>query len=348
MTSRQQRPHPLRVRHLISFETCCLLLAISAAFGCSPGKASNKSRSLDTPVVCAPRLYSLDDTQVHDIRSATLQRSYQLFISFPETYDKRPNHRYPVMFATDADYGFPLIRSIARRVGDHGRGLEEFVLIGLSYAVGDTPEYSRRRDYTPNSHGDADAVSDMPGRAVMYGEAERYRQFIEGEVFPYVAAHFHADMTRKIYAGHSYGGLFGAYILLTTPGMFQSYIISSPSLWFDQKHLLTAARNYASQHDHLPAKVFLDVGAFETLNPHSNDPRFNHKMDLVRDLQQFASLLENQHYPDLQLQLTVFANEDHMTVFPLAVTRGLQWALPPLKPSSSLVDTLGLPIAGAR
>jgi predicted alpha/beta superfamily hydrolase len=321
MTSRQQ--HSL-----------CLLFAISAAVGCSPGKAPNIPPPLDTPTVSAPCSYSLDDTQVHDIHSATLQRDYQLFVSFPETYDKRPDHTYPVLFVTDADYGFPLIRSIARRVGDHGRGLEEFVLVGLSYAIGDTPEFSRRRDYTPNTHGDADAVSDMPGRPVMYGEAERYRQFIEGEVFPYVAAHFHADMTRKIYAGHSYGGLFGTYILLTTPRMFQSYIISSPSLWFDHKRLLTEARNYGSHHDHLHAKVFLDVGAFETLNPGSNDPRYNHKMDLVRDLQQLAGLLESQHYPDLQLQTTVFANEDHMTVFPLAITRGLQWALPPLTPSS--------------
>ena len=79
--------------------------------------------------------------------------------------------------------------------------------------------------------------------------------------------------------------------------------------------------------------MFLDVGEFETLSPASSDPRYNHKQDLVRDLQQFAGLLESQHYPDLQLQTTVFPNEDHMTVFPLAITRGLQWVLPPSTPS---------------
>ncbi len=53
---------------------------------------------------------------------------------------------------------------------------------------------------------------------------------------------YRVDMKRKIYVAHSYGGLLGAYILLTEPTMFERYVISSPSLWFDNKVMLSRAR----------------------------------------------------------------------------------------------------------
>ena len=61
-----------------------------------------------------------------------------------------------------------------------------------------------RRDYTPGVHGDRGATSDMPGRPVVYGEAEGYRRFVADEVFPFIASHYRADMAHKVFAGHSY------------------------------------------------------------------------------------------------------------------------------------------------
>ena len=257
-------------------------------------------------------------------------RDYQLFVSLPETYLLQPTRRFPALFITDANYSFPLVRSIARRVGDHDRGLEDFVLVGLSYAKGDTPEYSRRRDYTPTANGDKDAVSDMPGRRPVYGGAEAYRRFIAEEVFPFIARTYRVDMKRRIYAGHSYGGLFGAYILLTEPTMFDGYIISSPSLWFDDQFLLARERDYISTHQDLPARVFLAVGAYETINTNSGDKRYNTTVDLVRDLKAFETRLRARRYPGLHIESTVLADEDHLTVYPSAITRGLLWAFPPV------------------
>ena len=265
------------------------------------------------------------------MESTSLQRDYQVFVSLPSSYSEQATYIFPVVFVTDATYAFPLIRSIARRVGDHGAGLEEFVLVGLSYAKGETPEYSRRRDYTPTTSGDKDAVSDMPGRVPVYGEAEAYRRFILNEVFPLVARNYRIDMHRKIYVGHSYGGLFGVYMLLTEPTMFERYVISSPSLWFDNKAILTHERDYAATHEDLPASVFLAVGAYETINLASHDQRYNHTLDLVRDLQGFEIRLRSRHYPGLHVESTVLADEDHLTVYPAAITRALKWALPPIE-----------------
>lgn len=105
-----------------------------------------------------------------------------------------------------------MTRALAARVGTHGRGLEEFILVGLSYAKGDTPEFSRRRDYTPGSSLETKYKSDMPGREPLFGEAEGYRRFIANSVFPLIAQSYRADMNRKIFSGHSYGSLLGLHV----------------------------------------------------------------------------------------------------------------------------------------
>ncbi|HZV65032.1 MAG TPA: alpha/beta hydrolase-fold protein [Telluria sp.] len=276
----------------------------------------------------APAPYVLEGTEVHDIHAAKLGRDYQLFVSLPLDYGQT-SKRYPVLFVTDANYAFPLVRSITRRVGDHGRGLQDFILVGLSYGKGDTVDYSRRRDYTPSANGDRNAVSDMPGRQPAYGEADGYRRFIAEEVFPFIARQYRADMKRKIFVGHSYGSLLGVQILLTDPSMFEHYILGSPSLWFDKRIMFAREKAYAGTHKDLPAKVFMAAASYETPNPKSHDPRYSKDDDMIGDMRSFESALKSRHYPNLHIQSTVIKDEDHLTVFPAIVTRGLKWALPP-------------------
>jgi predicted alpha/beta superfamily hydrolase len=268
--------------------------------------------------------YVLEHTEVLDLRAAELKRDYQLFVSLPRSYASS-TRRYPVVFVTDAGYEFPLVRSIAHLVTGHSKDMEEFILVGLSYAKGDSGAFSRRRDYTPTRLPASAFTSDMPGREPQSGEAEAYRRFIAGEVFPLVAARYRADMKRKVFAGESYGSLFGAHVLLTRPDMFEHYILGSPSLWYDKHVMFTRELAYAASHKDLKANVFLGVGALET--PTANGAGSDDE-DMVGDLKKFEAALRSRHYPGLHLQSKVFADEDHLTVFPGIVTRGLKWALP--------------------
>ena len=304
----------------VVFLSMMLLLAVSA---CSD-RASHVHASSDQD----PKPYVLEDTEVREIRARALHRDYQLFISLPRGYAES-TRRYPVLFVTDANYAFPLIRSIAKRIRNGGEDMEDFILVGLSYAKGETPEYSRRRDYTPTANGDKEAVSDMLSAPPVYGEAEGYRKFIAEEVFPLVAQKYRADMKRAIYAGHSYGGLFGLHVLFTEPSMFEKYIIGSPSLWFDRRVAFATERSYAKAHSDLPAKVFMAVASYETLNFSSDDPRYNKTVDMVRDLQAMEHVLASRGYKSLDVTSIVVPDEDHLTVFPAVITRGLKWALPP-------------------
>lgn len=273
--------------------------------------------------------YALDGTEVRAIQAHALQRNYELFISLPADYTTT-KRRYPVMFVTDANYAFPVIRSIGRLFGRHSKDIDNFILVGLSYGKGETPEYSRRRDYTP-SLNPRSVVSDMPGREARFGESDAYRRFLVDEVFPFVAKTYRADMKHKIFVGHSYGGLLGVDILLTEPTTFEYYILGSPSLWFNRKLMFKREQAYAATHKDLPADVYFGIGGFETINLKSNNPRFasHDDDDMVRDLQAFTRALKSHHYPNLHIQTKVIDEEDHLTVFPAIVTRGMRWALRP-------------------
>jgi len=281
--------------------------------------ASAAGATVPPPVV-------LKGTEVRQIRAKALQRDYEIFVSLPEAYQSQPRRRFPVLFVTDADYAFPLVRSIAARVGNRAQGLEEFILVGLSYAVGDTPQYSRRRDYTPTPNGEK--TKDPSGRPPVFGEAEGYRRFLAEELMPFIAATYRTDSTRSIYAGHSYGGLFGLFVLLTEPRLFSHYIIGSPSLWFDQKVLLQKERDYAQANKELKANVLMAIASYETIDKTSDDPRYHRKTDMIADFREFEQALRARSYPGLKLSTEIIPGEDHLTVFPAIVTRGLLWALP--------------------
>lgn len=299
---------------------CCAAFAVSTSLA---------ARAAEAP----PAPYVLKDTEVHVVHAARLGRDYEIDVALPPSYASSPGRRYPVVFTTDAPYAFPLTRAIAARVGGHGPALPEFILVGLGYAVGDTPGFSRRRDYTPSAHGEADARSDMPGRAPAFGEAEGYRRFVADELFPWIAAHYRADMDRRVFAGHSYGSLWGAHVLATAPGMFQGYVLGSPSLWFD--HGLSFAREKAAGagRTDLRAQVYIGVGGYETPAPRGAPDAARYERpgdyDMVGDARAYARALASHRWPGLRLRTDVIAGEDHLTVAPILITRGLEWILGP-------------------
>lgn len=270
----------------------------------------------------APAAYQLDGTEVRDIHAGALKRDYQLLVALPESY-RSSTRRYPVLFVTDANYAFPLVRSIAQRLGKHA-GMEEVIVVGLSYAKGETGAYSRRRDYTPSTPRGNTYASDMPGRAPAFGEAGAYGRFIATEVFPAIAAQYRADMTRKVFVGHSYGSLLGLELLLTRPATFDHYILGSPSLWFDRGVMFERERDYARTRRDMPASVYFGIGGRETLAPGRKRSRSEEEADMVADLKEFDAALTSRRYPGLRTRVEIFPGEDHASVFPFVFTRGLR------------------------
>jgi predicted alpha/beta superfamily hydrolase len=274
-----------------------------------------------------PRRYEIPATEVHRIDAKALGRAYDVVVWLPPSYASSPDRRYPVLFTTDMPQSLPLVIGLHRRLRASERGLEDAIIVGLGYAVGDTGEYSRRRDYTPTPHGDIDAVSDMPGRPVAYGEAEGYRLHLRDEVFPFLESRYRIDPARRIYAGHSYGGLFGTHVLLTEPAMFQKYILMSPSLWYGRRLMIARERGYATRHKDMPADAYFLIGGEETVPDPDTEPFGQSRMAMVEDMDELTAALKGRTYPSLKVQSRVFPGEDHGSVYPDALRAGMEWAL---------------------
>lgn len=188
---------------------------------------------------------------------------------------------------------------------------------------------SRSRDYTPSI-----PVRSSPEEytGARYGEAEAYRTYLERQVLPLIASRYNADMRRTVFVGHSHGALFGSYVLLTRPDMFSAYVVGSPSLWFDNHAIRKIEETYAADNRALPARVMMYAGEFET---RGDGPRYFTSVDLVGDMQRFEQRLASRDYEGLTIESAVLPGEDHLTVFPALVSRGLLWALPGRGPYTS-------------
>ena len=95
----------------------------------------------------------------------------------------------------------------------------------------------RRAELTPQA-SDARYLRAFPGS----GGAERFREFLETEVLPFVAGRFRTGPRRAL-MGESLAGLFVVDTLLNQPSLFHDYVAISPSLWWDDRRSLHDAAN---------------------------------------------------------------------------------------------------------
>lgn len=301
--------------------TITILAALSClGAGCSEGASAKGAGARDAvaPAHAHARQrgdgapYEVPGTQVWDVPDPVSGRDYQVFVHLPPSYGQEPGRRYPVMYVTDADYAFPIIRQIGRRLNNETPRIEEFILVGLSYALGDDPVESRTRDYTAT-------------RVRGGGGGPAYQSYLRDRVLPFVDARFRTERDQRILLGHSYGGLLGAQILFSEPNLFSAYVLGSPSLWHGQDAIFEAEAAYAAAHRDLPAKVYMYIGEFETVGPR---PRFNRNHDMVEANRRLEQRLASRNYPGLTLISDVLEGEDHMTVAPRGFTEALMALLP--------------------
>lgn len=287
--------------------------------------STRQAQAKVTPDVAAQRgdglPYEVTESEVWDVPDPASQRSYQVFVALPPSYLTQPDRRYPVIYATDADYAFPLLKQIGRRLNVEGPTIEEFILVGLSYAKGEGGMESRRRDYTPTENGPAGSP-----KGAVHGQAKAYQTYVRNQVLPFVAQRYRTDEKRRIFLGHSYGSLLGMQILLSEPRLFDAYVLGSPSFWYDHHYMVNQARAYMTTHDDLPARVYMYIGEYEETRP--DDSRFSKSANMVTDTKEMDQILRSRSYPSLRLQTEVLNDEDHVSVAPRGFTHGLKYLLP--------------------
>lgn len=265
-------------------------------------------------VASASRGFEIENSAVIPIRAKASGRDYEIFVKTPPGYDKPENagRRYPVIYLTDGPYTFQVASGLSRVPFSQGR-FNEFVIVGLSWAKGDPPADSRRRDLTP--WRDPEVKGETGGGPAHFA-------FLKDEVMPLVEGRYRLDPANRTLAGQSYGALFGLWVAFHAPETFQNYILTSPSVWFAGKQALKDEAAYAAGHKDLKARIYLATGSRE--HPGAGGcPGCEH--DMVADQAQLVGVLKSRNYPGLKVRADLAEDGFHETTFPVGLMRGMQW-----------------------
>ncbi|WP_226702422.1 alpha/beta hydrolase [Microbulbifer elongatus] len=261
----------------------------------------------DQVVARKSQLYEVKNTEIFTIESKVLGRKYDIYIKVPSGYfdDENRKTSYPVLYLNDAPHTFKVATGVT-----HFRSMNKAIVVGIDFAHGENGQFSRVRDLTPER--DASWVK------YTTGGAPDYLQFIQQELIPFVEDNYRADPARRILSGHSLGGSFGAWVLLTQPELFSSYILTSPSLWYKDDLIFDFEEEYAKQHQSLNANLFVATGSLETMENGMRN-------DMVDDHRRFLKRLRSRNYQGLNIQEEVVIGTDHESTFPVGLTKGLRW-----------------------
>jgi len=250
---------------------------------------------------------SLPDTEVHFLDSRANGVQYKLYVSVPRDY-ATVKTAYPVLYLLDADYSFPIVRGIVGHLSDRKR-LRQMIIVGIAYGGPDQYRMNRTRDYTPHFAPDGGYG---PVYQKVSGGGPKFLAFLREELIPWVDGRFRTIPGARGLVGHSYGGLFTNWVLLTAPAAFSHYVIVSPSLWYDGRFMFGVEKK-SRKESAARARVYMAVGAREG----------NSEQDMVVDLRQMAKALNARKTHAVRHE--VFDDETHDSVFPTAVSRGIRF-----------------------
>ncbi len=253
--------------------------------------------------------------------------------------------RFPVVYATDGNAGFDMLKGISWLMQGSERESPPFILVAIGYP-GDSPcagSLLRGRDLAlpgcPNYLSGLETLLEWDGilmpeeGAEGFGRAEDFQRFLAEELIPFIDDTYQAAPGDRTYFGHSLGGAFGLFTLFTQSSLFRNYIISSPAVSY---HGTTADGTRYEHHDFLferataffatgnsleGTRLYMSVGTEEQFEPSIANWQF------VSSFYRMVALIKDAASPGLTLMTEALANETHTTAWPIAFIHGIQATL---------------------
>jgi uncharacterized protein len=277
------------------------------------------------------------NTDVHFLDSDAVGAEFKVLIG---KSGMKEDVRPVVLFLTDADLSFG--GSMNTLWGLQFAGwLPPILVVGIGYRINDEFECFplRSRDLTPSVDDYVARQSGWPS-----GGSEQFLGFIKEELKPWLRTNYDVDPDDNVYFGDSFGGLFGAHVLLSEPATFKRYGLGSTAFWYNHGAIFESEATYADSNRDLAAKVFCSVGAYES--PEGDQLLFAWlpeekraeaeeqaaqeladygEANMVADQERFVSALRSRNYPSLLIDSEVLPGEFHTTAGPLNFSRAMRY-----------------------
>ena len=225
----------------------------------------------------------------HTIKSQAVDEDRTILVKVPVNYE-RSEARYPVVYMLDAHHPQNAMMAGIIEQQVWGDVMPESIIVGIQNT-------NRLRDMTPTP-------GDRPGA----GGADKFLQFIETEVIPFVDKNYRTQPFRSI-AGHSLAGLFVVNAFVERPDSFNAYIAASPNVHWDNNYVIKRAEEAFRKRKEWNKFLFVALG---------DEPAY------TAGYTRFQELLDQSKPKGLEYGFRHFKDENHGSVVLPAYYAGLR------------------------
>ena len=174
------------------------------------------------------------------LHSVVLNEDRTIMISLPEGYSTNTK-KYPVLYMLDAQWNFNHTSQTVGWLSDKGM-IPQTIVVGLH-----TGE-NRNRDLLP--------TQDKGSKSG--GGADLFYKFIKEELIPFIDKNYRT-YNYRVLGGVSFGGVFVMHAFISEPQLFNSYLCLSPSMWWDNRIMLSKTDDFLSKNPRLHNYLYLSM-----------------------------------------------------------------------------------------
>lgn len=253
-------------------------------------------------ISCGNSVQQQDSIPIHEsfkIESKYVGETRSINVWTPPEY-KTSLDSLPVMYMADGGLkeDFPHIaNTIAALV--KSKSILPIILVGIENT-------QRRRDLT----GPTEVAEDKEIAAVV-GGSEKFRSFINDELFPEINKRYRTTNKKGI-LGESLSGLFVLETLILKPNMFDYYIAFDPSLWWNNHYLVRTAKSHLTVLPLSEKKLWFAASHEETIAPYARE---------------MANILKSENLSNIKWNFSYEPKEEHITIFRATKEKALKWTL---------------------
>lgn len=247
--------------------------------------------------------------------------TYRIFTAAPQ--EAAPEGGYPVIYMVDGNRILP----IAAKLMAENSALKA-VFVGIGYPTDDQEEIVRLRyfDLTPPTPNDLIPVHFNVPKT---GGRDAFFDFIDNKVKPEVEKRFNVDKSRQALFGHSLGGLFTLYALFNHTESFQIYSAADPSIWWNDRSILTDKDQFITRFKIAPRPIRLLI---ETSGKRGSRPgqtkQDNERLKKLRGGPSGSDVFkELSELSQMDAAFHRFEDESHGSMIPLTVEDSLNFIL---------------------
>ena len=224
-----------------------------------------------------------------EFNSKILNEKREILIYTPVGYEES-NIWFPTLYITDGAENFFIATAIVNFLSRSGQ-IPRMIVVGI-------PNVNRNRDLSPS------IIQGTPNQ----GGGNNFLNFFQKELIPYVDEKYKTTNYRILF-GHSLGGVFVTYTMISKPELFNAFIAASPFLAYDNGYVINEAESKLADLSNFERQLFITLG---------NEPAYHESLD------KFTSLLED-NIKTLRWDYQIFSDETHGSIPVISILKGLRY-----------------------